>query len=50
MKLYFAISSDEEFRKLVKEGKVEEARALAEKLVEEYVTGKREIDVEGIQF
>jgi len=50
MKLYFAISSDEEFRRLVREGKVEEARALAEKLVEEYVTGKRELDVEGIQF
>jgi precorrin-2 dehydrogenase/sirohydrochlorin ferrochelatase len=50
MKLYFAISSDEEFRRLVREGRVEEARALAEKLVEEYVTGKRELDVEGIQF
>jgi len=44
MKLYFVISADEEFRSLVEEGKVNEARELAEKLVEEYVSGKREID------
>lgn len=50
MKLYFIISSDEEFRSLVKKGDVNGARALAEKLVEEYVKGVRKIDVGGIQF
>lgn len=52
MKLYFAISADEEFRSLVNEGRVDEARKLAERLVEEYVSGKREIDesLVGIQF
>jgi precorrin-2 dehydrogenase/sirohydrochlorin ferrochelatase len=44
MKLYFVISADEEFRNLVNKGKVNEARKLAEKLVEEYVSGEREID------
>lgn len=44
MKLYFVISADEEFRNLVNEGKVSEARELAEKLVDEYVSGKRKID------
>ncbi len=44
MKLYFVISSDPEFRRLVREGRVEEAQNLAERLVEEYVSGKREID------
>lgn len=44
MKLYFVISADGEFRKLVNEGRVNEARELAERLVEEYVSGKREID------
>ncbi len=41
MSLYFEISSNEEFRSLVKEGKVEEAKNLAERLVQEYVSGKR---------
>ncbi len=50
MKLYFAVSDDERFRKLVKEGDVESAKKWAEKLVEEYVSGKRELDVEGIKF
>ncbi len=50
MKLYFAVSDDEQFRKLVKDGKVESAKKWAEKLVEEYVSGKRELDVEGIKF
>jgi precorrin-2 dehydrogenase/sirohydrochlorin ferrochelatase len=50
MKLYFAISSDEDFRRLVRDGRVEEARELAEKLVEEYVSGSKVLDVEGIQF
>ena len=44
MKLYFVISADKEFRRLVREGKVEEAQNLAERLVEEYVSGKRKID------
>ena len=44
MKLYFVISADEEFRSLVNQGRVEEAQELVEKLVEEYISGKREID------
>jgi len=44
MKLYFVISSDPEFRKLVKEEDIEGARHLAEKLVKEYLSGEREID------
>jgi precorrin-2 dehydrogenase/sirohydrochlorin ferrochelatase len=44
MKLYFVISADPDFRRLVKEEDVEGARILAEKLVKEYLTGKREID------
>ncbi|WP_457549894.1 precorrin-2 dehydrogenase/sirohydrochlorin ferrochelatase family protein [Archaeoglobus sp.] len=50
MKLYFAVSDDEQFRKFVKDGKVESAKKWAEKLVEEYVSGKRVLDVEGIEF
>jgi precorrin-2 dehydrogenase/sirohydrochlorin ferrochelatase len=52
MKLYFVISSDPEFRRLVKDGEVDEARKFAEKLVHEYVSGKRKIDesVVRIQF
>ncbi|RLI81815.1 bifunctional precorrin-2 dehydrogenase/sirohydrochlorin ferrochelatase [Archaeoglobales archaeon] len=41
MSLYFEISSDKEFRSLVRDGNVEEAKSLAEKLVQEYVSGKR---------
>ncbi len=44
MKLYFVISADPEFRRLIKEGEVDKARSLAEKLVDEYVSGKRKID------
>jgi len=44
MKLYFVISADKEFRELVKNEKIDSARALAEKLVREYVSGEREID------
>lgn len=44
MKLYFVISSDPEFRRLVKEEDIEGARLLAEKLVKEYLSGEREID------
>jgi precorrin-2 dehydrogenase/sirohydrochlorin ferrochelatase len=44
MKLYFVISSDPEFRRLVREEDVDGARKLAERLVEEYLSGEREID------
>ncbi len=50
MKLYFVISADEEFRRLVKEGKVKEAQDLAERLVEEYVSGKRKIDESSVRI
>jgi precorrin-2 dehydrogenase/sirohydrochlorin ferrochelatase len=46
MRLYFEIFSDEDFRKLVSEGRVEEAKKLARKLVKEYAEGKREFRVE----
>lgn len=49
MRLYFIISSNEEFRRLIREEKVDEARVLAEKLVKEYVSGKRKIEDE-IEF
>ncbi len=42
MSLYFEISSNSEFRGLVREGKIEEAKLLAEKLVQEYVSGKKQ--------
>jgi precorrin-2 dehydrogenase/sirohydrochlorin ferrochelatase len=50
MKLYYAVSADETFRKLVKNEKVDEARKYAEQLVEEYVSGKRELKSGGIEF
>ncbi len=50
MKLYSAVSSDSEFRKLVSEEKIEEARRYAEKLVEDYVSGKRKLESGGIEF
>lgn len=46
MKLYFIVSSDKEFRRLISEEKVDEARVFAEKLVNEYVSGKRKIEDE----
>ncbi|MCD6492692.1 MAG: bifunctional precorrin-2 dehydrogenase/sirohydrochlorin ferrochelatase [Archaeoglobaceae archaeon] len=49
MRLYFIISSNEEFRRLIREEKVDEARVFAEKLVKEYVSGKRKIEDE-IEF
>ncbi|AGK60630.1 siroheme synthase, N-terminal domain protein [Archaeoglobus sulfaticallidus PM70-1] len=45
MKLYFEVSSDEKFRNLVREGKVEEAKLYAEELVKEYSSGKRKFRV-----
>jgi len=50
MKLYFAVSSNEKFREYVRRGEVESAKKWAEKLVEDYVNGRRELDVEGIEF
>ncbi len=50
MRLYSIVSNDKEFVRLVKEEKVEDARAYAEKLVEEYVSGKRKFDDGGIEF
>lgn len=50
MKLYFAVSNDERFRELVKKGDVDSAKKMAEMIVEEYMSGKRELDVEGIEF
>ena len=44
MKLYFVISSDQDFRKLIREERVDEARKLAERLVKEYMSGKRKIE------
>jgi len=44
MKLYFVISADPEFRKLVKEEDTEGVKKLVRELVKEYVDGKREID------
>ncbi|RUM33022.1 MAG: bifunctional precorrin-2 dehydrogenase/sirohydrochlorin ferrochelatase, partial [Archaeoglobus sp.] len=44
MKLYFVIAAEPEFRELVRNENVEEAKKLVEKLVEEYVSGKREVD------
>lgn len=50
MKLYSVVSTNEEFIRLVKEEKVDEARKLAEKIVEECMSGKRSVDVGGIEF
>ena len=44
MKLYFVIPTDEKFRELVRKEDVEGAKKHVEKLVDEYVSGKREID------
>lgn len=44
MKMYFAISGDGEFRSLVREGRVEEAKEFAIRYLKEYLEGKREID------
>ena len=49
MKLYFVISSDQDFRRLIREEKIDEARKLAEMMVGEYVSGKRKIE-DDIQF
>ena len=46
MKLYFIVSSDPEFKRLVKEEKIDEARKLAEQIVEGYISGKRKFEGE----
>ncbi len=52
MKMYFAISSDDSFKKLVKEGKIREAKDFALRYLNEYLEGRREIgdDVVRINF
>ena len=44
MKMYFAISSDAEFLRLVEKGKVEEAKAYAVKFLKDYLAGERDVD------
>ena len=44
MRLYYIVSSDNTFRKLVREEKIEEARKYAESLIEEYVSGRKSFD------
>ncbi|MFP3909237.1 MAG: precorrin-2 dehydrogenase/sirohydrochlorin ferrochelatase family protein [Halobacteriota archaeon] len=50
MKLYFVIADDDEFRRLIREEDVEGARRLAEKLVNEYSSGQREIDESSVRI
>lgn len=50
MRLYPIVSSDERFLKLVECGKMKEAKKLAEKIVQDYVSGKRKASEGGIQF
>lgn len=50
MKLYSIVSSDEKFLEFVREGRVDEARKLAEEIVEDYVSGRRNAEDGGIQF
>lgn len=44
MMMYFAVSSDEEFRNLVREGRVEEAEEFAVRYLRDYLEGRRKID------
>jgi precorrin-2 dehydrogenase/sirohydrochlorin ferrochelatase len=51
MKLYSAVSTDTEFRKLVREERIDEARKYAEMLVEDYVSGKKDFRTKnGLEF
>ncbi len=50
MKLYFAVFGEQRFQKLLKEEKVEEAKAMAEKLVADFSSGKRELKDAKIDF
>ncbi len=50
MKMYFAISSDGGFRKLVSEGRVEEAKRYAIEFLEDFMKGKREIKDDAVKI
>ncbi len=50
MKLYFVISSNPEFVEMVRKEDVEGAKKLVEKLVEEYVSGKRDVDESSVKI
>ncbi len=50
MKMYFSISSDEEFKRRVNEGKVEEAKKYALKYLNDYLSGKREVNNEVLKI
>lgn len=50
MKLYSIVSSDEKFLKFVRDGRVDEARKLAEEIVEDYVSGRKSAEDGGMQF
>ena len=52
MKMYFAVSCDEVFRRLIKENNVDDAKKYAIRFVEEYMSGRRKIgdDVVKINF
>jgi len=42
MKLYFIVSSNPKFKELIRNEKIDEARKLAEKIVEDYISGRIE--------
>ena len=44
MKMYFAVSSDENFLELVRNGKIDEAKEYSINFVKDYIEGKRQID------
>jgi len=50
MRLYPIVSKDETFLELVNAGRVEEAKKLVERIVQDYVSGRRKAEEEGIQF
>ncbi|WP_456469247.1 precorrin-2 dehydrogenase/sirohydrochlorin ferrochelatase family protein [Archaeoglobus sp.] len=50
MKLYSIVSTDDRFIELVKRERVDEARKLAEEIVEEYVSGRKKAEGGGIEF
>jgi len=44
MKMYFAVSSDENFLELVRNGKIDEAKEYSINFVKDYIEGRRQID------
>lgn len=50
MKLYFAVFGEQQFQKLLEEGKVEEAKAMTEQLVADFSSGKLELKDAKINF